>query len=130
MRPRREAGSTSRLTRSIAALFLIGVTVGVLLEVIGMVLHFLSSGQFGISFDAPFYIHAKNLGLFALDIWGMEKGRSIDIFIMTLGILVLILTPYLRVVISIVYFAWERDYKYVLLTLFVLVVLSLSLALH
>ena len=49
---------------------------------------------------------------------------------MTLGILVLILTPYIRVVVSIVYFARERDYRYVLLTLFVLVVLSLSLALH
>ncbi len=49
---------------------------------------------------------------------------------MTAGVIVLMLTPYLRVVLSAAYFAWEKDAKYVLITLFVLIVLTLSLVLH
>jgi uncharacterized membrane protein len=48
----------------------------------------------------------------------------------TVGIIVLILTPYIRAVTSLVYFVWEKNRYYVLITLFVLVVLTLSLALH
>jgi uncharacterized membrane protein len=49
---------------------------------------------------------------------------------MTLGIAVLILTPYSRVLLSVLYFFWERDFKFCLITLFVLVILTLSLAAH
>jgi len=52
------------------------------------------------------------------------------ILFMTAGIMVLILTPYIRVIASVIYFGWEKNFKYVLITLFVLVVVTLSLALH
>jgi hypothetical protein len=48
----------------------------------------------------------------------------------TPGIVILLLTPYLRVVFSVLYFSFEKDYKYALITLFVLIVLTLSLTLH
>jgi uncharacterized membrane protein len=49
---------------------------------------------------------------------------------MTLGITTLILSPYARVVVSVLYFAWQRNIKYTLITIFVLTVLTISLALH
>jgi len=49
---------------------------------------------------------------------------------MTMGIIVLVLTPYIRAITSAVYFGWERNWKYLAITLFVLFVLTLSLALH
>jgi uncharacterized membrane protein len=49
---------------------------------------------------------------------------------MTLGITTLILTPFARVVASVLYFVWKRNIKYTLITIFVLTVLTISLALH
>jgi uncharacterized membrane protein len=47
--------------------------------------------------------------------------------IIQLGLLILISTPIARVVFSAVGFAWERDYRYVVITLIVLAVLLYSL---
>jgi uncharacterized membrane protein len=46
---------------------------------------------------------------------------------LTLGLLVLIATPILRVVGSIVTFLYERDWRYALITLLVLIVVTISL---
>lgn len=47
--------------------------------------------------------------------------------IISLGLLVLIFTPILRVGMSILIFLWEKDYLYVFITCFVLAVLILAL---
>jgi uncharacterized membrane protein len=44
------------------------------------------------------------------------------------GVVILILTPYVRVLMSVLYFAWEKNTKYILITLFVLLLLTISLA--
>jgi uncharacterized membrane protein len=49
---------------------------------------------------------------------------------MTLGIAILMLTPYVRVILSVIHFSRERNIKYVLITLFVLALLTISLALQ
>ena len=51
------------------------------------------------------------------------RGRGV----IQLGLLLLIATPVARVAFSVVAFAWQRDYLYVALTLFVLAVLLLSI---
>jgi uncharacterized membrane protein len=50
--------------------------------------------------------------------------------IVQVGILLLLATPVIRVVFSVVGFALERDRVYVLITVLVLLVLSLSICLH
>jgi uncharacterized membrane protein len=47
---------------------------------------------------------------------------------MSVGVVILILTPYVRVLMSVLYFAWEKNTKYILITLFVLLLLTISLA--
>ena len=53
---------------------------------------------------------------------GQERGQAV----VCVGLLLLIATPILRVAVSIIVFAAERDYVFVLLTTFVLAVLVLS----
>jgi uncharacterized membrane protein len=48
--------------------------------------------------------------------------------IIVLGLLVLIAIPVMRVTVSVFAFAWERDWLYVAITAFVLIVLILSFA--
>ena len=47
--------------------------------------------------------------------------------VLGLGIVVLMLTPYVRVVASVLYFGLAKNPKYLLITLFVLLVLTASL---
>jgi uncharacterized membrane protein len=55
---------------------------------------------------------------------GIMAFRSVSI--MELGILFLIATPFLRVVFSVLAFAYEKDYMYVVFTVIVLLVLIYS----
>ncbi len=50
--------------------------------------------------------------------------------LMSAGIIILMLTPYVRVLTSMAYFTSERDFKYMLITAFVLAVLTASLLTH
>jgi len=47
--------------------------------------------------------------------------------VLGLGIVVLMLTPYVRVLASVLYFGLVRNPKYLLITFFVLIVLTASL---
>ena len=63
------------------------------------------------------------------DLWLIFQGvlkLNGEAFIM-LGLFCLILTPVLRVVVSIVAFAKEKDYLYVIITLIVLVILIIGM---
>ena len=56
-------------------------------------------------------------------------GQGQPLALVTMGLLVLLLTPILRVVISVVIFALERDWRYTTITLLVLIILLISLLL-
>ena len=58
-----------------------------------------------------------------------QLTRGEPLAIVMLGLLVLLLTPILRVAISIVVFALERDWLYTVITLLVLLILLVSLLL-
>jgi uncharacterized membrane protein len=58
---------------------------------------------------------------------GVRAGNPAAIIV--LGLLVLLATPLLRIIVSIVSFARERDWPYVAITLLVLAILLLSFAL-
>ena len=50
--------------------------------------------------------------------------------LMALGVAVLILTPYVRAVMSVAYFASRKNIKYTIITAFVLTLLTVSLVSH
>lgn len=120
----------SKLEHIISYLLIIGVIIAVLLEIIGMALYFGAFGNLQYSQSSNVYVTGQDFFAFAA-----EKIQSIfatqnAVLFMTLGIIVLILTPYARAIASLGFFAFKGNRKYVLITLFVLAVLTTSLALH
>ncbi len=120
----------TKIETIISYLLIFGVTISVALEAIGIWLYFGTYGNLQISQTSNFFIKGENFFAFILDKIQAPVVSENALFFMTLGLIILILTPYIRAVTSFIYFAWEKNRKYVLITLFVVVVITLSLALH
>ena len=120
----------SKLEAIISILLAVGVIVSVVLEVIGIALYFGAYGNVEVSESPNVFITGENFFAFIVkEIQGIFISENALLF-MTLGIIVLILTPYIRAITSCIYFGWEKNGRYVLITLFVIVVLTISLLLH
>ena len=126
-----ELGSgETKLETIISYLLIVGVVVSVILEAIGLTLYYGTYGNVEVSQNQAFFISGKNFFAFIIYQTQYLLGSQNALLFMTLGLIILILTPYIRTITSVIYFAWEKHYKYVLITMFVLLVLTVSLALH
>jgi uncharacterized membrane protein len=117
-----------KLERAISYLLISGLVVSLILEVLGIALFYHTYGRLAFSESKVVFIRGANYFTFFSGLFHAGSGAGKGVYLMTLGIAILILTPYLRVVMSVIYFAWDRNIKYVLITLFVLILLTLSLA--
>jgi len=121
----------SRLETVISYLLIAGVVVSLVLIVTGMVLFYLTYGQMNILLsDKDMFVQGNNFFNFIYRLVTGQYAVNNAVLFILLGIVVLLLTPFLRVVASVIYFAWRKEPRYVLITVFVLVVMTLSLALH
>ena len=111
-------------------ILIIGVVASVILEIIGLTLFYGTYGNLQISQNKTFFITGMNFFTFITQQTQHLLGTQNALLFMTLGLIILLLTPYIRAVTSVIYFGWEKNRKYVLITVFVLVVLTASLALH
>jgi uncharacterized membrane protein len=130
MTARKPDSEGSKLETGISYLLITGVILSLILEVIGLVLYCYSYHQLSISTDPSVYIRGHDFFSFIFKQFQGINTENSAILFMTFGIIVLILTPYVRVIASVIYFGWEKNVKYVVITLFVLIIFSLSLALH
>ena len=102
-----------------------GVITSLTLIIAGLVWHRLVTGV--ATFDAPLG-GTDALQLLAGDLRLAIAGRLSPRLLVSLGIAILLFTPYLRVLASVVFFAAvEHDWKYTAFTGFVLAVLTYSL---
>ncbi len=112
----------------VGTILLVGVLASCALLLSGMVWRFAESGSFVFDYE----LNKMNLFQFmikelTLTIEGKFRAR----LLISLGIVTLLLTPYIRVLASMVYFAFvEKNLKYTLFTAFVLTVLSYTLFLR
>lgn len=114
----------------ISYILIVGVILSLVLEVTGLIFFYRTYHNFNFSESGLFKIQGHDFfGYIAGLLRGGFTGGTTVQF-MTAGIIVLLLTPFLRVVFSAGYFARERNYKFVVITVFVLVVLTISLTLH
>lgn len=120
----------SKLETGISYLLIAGVIISLILEIIGIIILYHSYGHLAISQDAGMFIQGHDFFSFIYQQFQGKHAVGSAVLFMTAGIIVLILTPYIRVIASVIYFGWEKNIKYVLITLFVLVVVTVSLALH
>ena len=113
-----------KLAGTIGLLLRAGVMVAAALAAIGGALYLLSSGS-----TIPTYhqFHGQPAELRSITGTIAAALHGGHLAIMQLGILALIATPVLRVALSLVGFALERDWVYVLCTAIVLAVLAFSL---
>jgi uncharacterized membrane protein len=117
----------TRLESIISYLLITGVIISLLLEITGIVLFYATFHTMQISHDPTVYINGNNFFVFLADQISGTHAGTLPLRLMTLGIIVLILTPYIRAIASVIYFAWVKNVKYVFITLFVLTLLTASL---
>ena len=120
----------SKLESVISNILIIGVISSLALELAGIILLYISYSDLSISQDSGFFIHGMNFFIFVISQFKISTSEILPIRLMTIGIMVLMLTPFLRVIVSAVYFAIRKNTKYTLITLFVLAILVISLSLH
>ncbi len=112
----------------IGYLLLAGVVASVALIVAGLFWRWVNTGQVGVDYT----ICPMNLFAFVTtETRELALGNVRPRLLVSLGIAVLMLTPYLRVLASLLFFAFvERNWKYAAFTGFVLAVLTYSLFLR
>jgi uncharacterized membrane protein len=119
-----------RLELIISALLRFGVATSVILIVIGTVTIFVQHPAYLSSSDEMEHLVGPNAAFpHALDVLatGLHQWRGESV--VTLGLLILMITPVARVAVSMLAFVWQRDRTYTLLTAAVLCLLLLSLVL-
>lgn len=109
---------------SISTLLRVGVTISLIIVVIGLALTFFRDGQGG---DLP-----SRIGETAVfphtprDVWtGLLRSDGQSVVV--LGLMVLLATPFMRVAISAIAFVRAKDWAFVWITLIVLTLLATSL---
>jgi uncharacterized membrane protein len=129
MNNRKAPNIESKLETAISYLLISGVVISLLLEIAGVTLYLRSHGNLIISHGQEIFIQGRDFFSFIFQLWGNHTTGA-AILLMIAGVVVLILTPFIRIIVSAVYFGWEKNWKYVFITLFVLLVITLSLTLH
>ena len=130
MKTNRPDNSEDKFEKVISYLLMTGVVLSILLEVVGVVMFYHAYGNLNISQQPGMFIKGHDFFSF---IYQQIQNRSTTtpaLLFMIAGIVVLILTPYIRVIASFLCFSWQKNWKYVIFTLFVLIVVTLSLTLH
>jgi len=120
--------SESKFEKTISYVLISGVLVSLLLEGIGIITFYRTYGHLRVLERETLFLHGTNFFSFLANLLRGNYPHQSPILLMSLGIAILVLTPYVRVALSVFYFAREKNFKYVLITLFVLILLTLSLA--
>lgn len=123
--------SEEKLELAISAILILGVISSVAIETVGIVNYYFSNGNLTILFQPSLVMQGGNFFTYSSDlIKQLSAGAWTPIQTLAVGIVVLMITPYIRVVASVVYFGLARSPKYLLITLFVLAILTVSLLIH
>jgi uncharacterized membrane protein len=124
-----EGNGAGALEGLISYILITGVVISLFLEAAGLVLFYRSSGTLAISHGGRIIIRAEDFFALLGQLFSTASSGW-PLRLMTLGIAVLILTPYARALLSVIYFACQRNFKYLAITLFVVIILTVSLLVH
>lgn len=122
------SGNNFGMETLIGYILLAGVLLSATLIIAGLLWNLVATG----SFDVRYVIRGTNLtGFVASTVDSVVGGSTGPHTILNLGICVLLLTPFVRVLVSVFYFAiGERNWKFTVFTGVVLGILTYSLFLR
>jgi uncharacterized membrane protein len=118
----------SSLSLGISWILRVGVTVSLALELAGVLLNYIQTGNQSLDLSTAWQFKGGNFFDFASSTVTSIGAAPNPLHIMSLGVMVLMLTPYVRVVAGVIYYGVQEDWKYVGITLFVLAVITTGLA--
>jgi uncharacterized membrane protein len=112
----------------ISYILMIGVVVSLAVESVGLG-YYATTESLQVDFTSGWQTSGNDFFGYA---WRtlLSLGGATPLSLIALGIVLLMVTPYLRVLASVLYFTVERNSKYALISLFVLAVLTISLRAH
>jgi uncharacterized membrane protein len=119
------------LELAISYVLITGVLASVAVETFGIVSYYLSNGNLNILFQPSSAMKGTDFFSYTAKLaQQLSVGVLTPMQVLGLGIVLLMMTPYLRVVASVVYFGLTKNPKYLFITLFVLIILTASLLKH
>lgn len=104
-----------------------GVAISLVLESLGILLNYLRTGDAAVTLSSSWLAGGGNFFGFAARTVGSLSSSLSPVGISALGVIVLMLTPYARIIAAVVYYGLEKDWKYVSITLFVFSVITVGL---
>jgi len=118
----------SSLSLGISWILRVGVTVSLALELAGVILYTIQTGNQSLDLSAAWQFKGGNFFDFASTTVTSIGSSLSPLNVMSLGVMILMLTPYVRVVAGVIYYGVQKDWRYVGITLFVLAVITTGLA--
>jgi uncharacterized membrane protein len=122
--------SEKGFVRELSLILIVGVGLSFAIEIIGLAWYFLQTGGLVFDFTPQWQLTAESFFSYIVALFSNSTPGVDPLRLMALGIVVLMLTPYIRVIASAVHFGTTRNLKYLLFTLFVLGVLTVSLSIR
>lgn len=123
-----------KLESTISYILIVGVFLSLVLISIGLVSYYTPRGfSSEPHFTTKWQMDGSNFFSYMDNFISLRSTTHFDsnaIKIMALGLVILIITPFMRVFASVVFFGLSRNYKYLLITSFVLITLTVSLIAH
>jgi uncharacterized membrane protein len=122
------SGRSVALQTGISWILRIGVMLSVLFDAVGILLNYAQTGSDSLDLtNNAWKVSGGNFFDFALSAARSLFGGLTPLVLVSLGVVTLMFTPYVRVIAAVVYYSVEKDWKYVAITSFVLVVITAGL---
>ena len=99
-------------------------------EVIGISAYYVQSGGFSYQFTPQWQMVGSNFFSYFFSLVASMGGVPDPIAIMALGVVLLMLTSYVRVFATLIHFAFVKNLRYTTISLFVFIVLTITLFAH
>lgn len=122
---------TGAIPESVTSYVLMGgLALSVAFEVIGIALFYAQSGSFNYQFTPQWQMTGPDFFTYTLSLLESAGTYSSPIALMALGVAILMLTSYVRVLTTLLHFAFVKNLKYTAICIFVLLLLTITLYVH
>ena len=123
-------GEEKEFAAELSYILIGGVGLSFAIEVAGLVWYYVQTGGLTFDFSSQWQLTGASFFSYLARLFSNISTGGGPLTLMAVGIVTLMLTPYIRVVASAIHFGATRNLKYLFFTIFVLAVLTLSLSLR